>query len=86
MKPPPRQWRRYGRVMRAMAFLSVALGLAAIVYIDIVGPPMPWEGKLAVAIGVTLSMLLAGALMGLVFTSARSGHDGDVRDFSADPD
>lgn len=35
---------------------------------------------IAMGLGITLSLLLAGALMGLVFLSANSGHDDAVLD------
>jgi len=41
---------------------------------------MPLPAVLAVGLGVFLTVLLTGALMGLVFTSARGGHDAAVSD------
>ena len=35
---------------------------------------------IAMGLGITVSLLLAGALMGLVFLSANSGHDDAVID------
>jgi hypothetical protein len=39
---------------------------------------MRWELLLAVSVGVAGTLLLTGALMGLVFVSNRSGHDASV--------
>jgi len=47
------------------------------------GAPARWELWVAAAGGIAGTMLLTGALMGLVFLSSRSGHDDQVG--QADP-
>jgi len=40
----------------------------------------------ATSAGVAFTVLLAGALMGLMFLSSGSGHDEDVANFAEDDD
>ncbi len=68
-------WQRYRRLMGWMAFastVSVVLGLGALWWLS---GPIPWPMLLFSALGIFFSVLLAAALMGLVFLSAGSGHD-----------
>ena len=44
-------------------------------YLHQIGEPLRFHFVVAISLGVGLSMLLAAALMGLVFISNRSGHD-----------
>ena len=47
---------------------------------------IPWLMMLFTALGIFASVLLAAALMGLVFLSAGSGHDDAISDpFSDEP-
>lgn len=57
------------------AVLAIALVIGSLVAND---APIRWHMLVAIAVGVGVSFLLAGALMGLMFVSARSGHDDDV--------
>ncbi|QYU69480.1 hypothetical protein J4558_04865 [Leptolyngbya sp. 15MV] len=77
-------WARYRRLMRFMFLLTagvVAIALALL-----------YDGKsaasvhyyIAIAIGIGFTMLLAGALMGLIFLSSGTGHDENVTDLSED--
>ena len=52
--------------------------VAALAALHITGAPQRWELWLAVAGGVAGTVLLTGALMGLVFVASRSGHDDHV--------
>lgn len=71
----PDHWRRFRRLMLIMLGITiVAVGLS-IAWLVGVGAPMRLHFLIAVGLGVTFSLLLTGALMGLVFVSARSGHD-----------
>ncbi len=79
-------WARYRRLMIWMivaAFAASAIGL--IVLHALIGP-IPLHMAIATGLGVFLSVLLAALLMGLVFLSAGSGHDEQVRDPFAGPD
>lgn len=68
-------FRRLMRIVVACAFAAVAAGLAALHFTN---APARWELWLAVAGGIGGTVLLTGALMGLVFVSNRSGHDENV--------
>lgn len=73
-----RAWARYRWLMRwviAAAILSVT---AALYYLKVAGAPMTAAILIATTAGVTLTVLLAGALMGLIFLSSGTGHDEDV--------
>ncbi|MEP6785871.1 MAG: hypothetical protein ABI898_09030 [Sphingomonadales bacterium] len=77
-------WARYRRLMIWMTLASAAsvvLGLGALV---LVWGPMPWLGMAFAAGGIFFSVLLAAALMGLVFLSSGSGHDERIEDPSRD--
>ena len=82
-RPPSRNpaaaWRRFRQFVWGSASAGAACALFALVYMRLTGTAMPWTGKLAVGLGVFFTVLCAGALMGLVFASARSGHDGEVQ-------
>ena len=73
-------WGRYKRLMLWMAlasFVAVVAGLGAL-YLAI--GSMPLLGTLFAAGGIFFSVLLAAALMGLVFLSSGSGHDDKIED------
>src|SRR3954462_8694045 len=73
-------WGRYRRILKAMGFVALlTAGVAELVL-------WQWLGELnfvtasATFLGVFLTMLLAAALMGLMFLSSGSGHDERVED------
>ena len=67
-------------MMRLMA-AATGLTVAAILgYLWISGIAMSIHFYIAVALGVGASMMLMGALMGLVFLSNGTGHDESVID------
>ncbi len=73
-------WDRYKRLMRWMVLasaISTAAGLGAL-YLMI--GEIPLHMMIATAAGIFFSVLLAAALMGLVFLSAGSGHDEAIHD------
>lgn len=77
-------WARYRRLMRLL-FLF-ALGVVAIAFAIIYqgGQPVSAHFYIAVGLAITFTMLLTGALMGLVFLSNGTGHDKAVDDFDRD--
>lgn len=85
-RPAPRDhWRRFRRLMLFMLMMAVVSVAVAIWYLQANDVPFHLHFVLAMGGGIALSLLLAGALMGLVFVSNRSGHDdsvghGDERD------
>jgi formate hydrogenlyase subunit 3/multisubunit Na+/H+ antiporter MnhD subunit len=73
-------WGRYKRLMAWMtlaSFGAVLIGLAALNYA--IGD-MPLLGTAFAAGGIFFTVLLAAALMGLVFLSSGSGHDFKIED------
>ena len=72
--------RRYWRLMRIMAGVAVAGVVAVLGYLYATGANLRLHFVVALALGISGSVLLAGMLMGLVFLSNRSGHDESVRD------
>jgi hypothetical protein len=73
-------WGRYRRLMGWMtlaSFAAVVVGMGAL-YLSI--GAMPLLGTLFAAGGIFFSVLLAAALMGLVFLSSGSGHDDKIDD------
>ncbi len=77
---------RFWRLMALMLTLAVT-GIAGIlVYLRQIGEPLHFHFVMAISLGIGLSMLLAGALMGLVFLSNRSGHDAEVGHDSEEED
>jgi hypothetical protein len=73
-------WGRWKRMMRVMG-IATAITVAAILgYMWFSGIAMSIHFYIAVGLGVGASMMLMGALMGLVFMSNGTGHDDSVVD------
>jgi len=75
-------WTRYRRILRWVLLAAVVSVAAALLWVQADGSPLTVAVVIATTAGVALSVLLAGALMGLVFLSSGTGHDEDV----ANPD
>ena len=73
-------WARYRRLMRLMFLLAVGVVLLAFAAIYKGGQPVSAHFYIAVGLAITFTMLLTGALMGLVFLSNGTGHDDAVED------
>ncbi|RDE04501.1 hypothetical protein [Sphingomonas aracearum] len=71
-------WRRYRRLLGWMAVASVIGAVLAIQGLQHFYGPLGWVAILATLGGVIGSVMMAGALMGLVFLSSGTGHDADV--------
>lgn len=71
-------WVPFKRLMAIASGLAFAAVVAAAAWLQWTGAPPRWELYLAVSVGVAGTVLLTGALMGLVFVSSRSGHDESV--------
>lgn len=71
-------WAPFWRLLRIVGLCALLAVLAALGWLYATGAPARWELWLAVAGGVGGTVLLSGALMGLVFVSNRSGHDNSV--------
>lgn len=77
-------WGRYRSLMWWMAMASGAAAIAGLAVLRWLTGPMPWPMLIGTACGIFFSVLLAAALMGLVFLSSGTGHDESIRDPFAD--
>lgn len=66
--------------MRYMAAVAVVVAAAAVVIVMAGSDGFHIHMLIATALGTGLSVLLAGALMSLVFMSSSSGHDDRASD------
>lgn len=73
-------WRRFRRLMAFMLTVAVIAVSTALWLLHRDGVVMHFHFVVAMGLGITVSLLLAGALMGLVFLSSNSGHDDAVID------
>lgn len=77
-------WGRFRRVLGGVALAAAACAGGCWWWIDSTYGPLNWVATLALLGGVFVTILMAGALMGLAFLSSGSGHDEAVRDFERD--
>ena len=82
--PPAGHWQRFRRLLGIVGLTAVASVVAALAILDAEGVVLRPHLVIALTLGVGGTILLAGALMGLVFVSARSGHDENVKDLGND--
>jgi len=68
-------WGRYRRIMLWMSLASLIAGITAAVGLNYAYGPLPLIAILASIGGIGGSVLMAAALMGLVFLSSGTGHD-----------
>ena len=71
-------WARYRRLLGWMALATALIVATAVWLLDIWYGPLSWITILAAIGGFGASIMMAAALMGLVFLSSGSGHDEDV--------
>lgn len=77
---------RYWRLMRWISLAAILTVMTALAWLSSDGSTLSITEYIATAAGVGLSVLLAGALMGLIFLSSGTGHDEDVAAFERDED
>ena len=70
------RWKRMMKLMGTITALTVAMIL---IFAWLTQPDVSIHFFIAIGLGVGASMLLMGALMGLVFLSNGTGHDESVR-------
>jgi hypothetical protein len=71
-------WGRFHRILVwniLVSAVAAALGLMAVRYM---AGPIPWFMALMTVLGIFLTVACSALLMGLVFISAGTGHDGAV--------
>ncbi|MFC0206211.1 hypothetical protein [Novosphingobium soli] len=73
-------WARYRRIMRWMMTITVGLVVGSVILLYRSNGMVSIHFYIATALGVGFTMLLASALMGLVFLSSGTGHDDAVVD------
>ena len=71
-------WARYRRIMMWMSLASLAAGIIAAVALNYYYGPLRLIAILAAIGGIGGSVLMASALMGLVFLSSGTGHDESI--------
>lgn len=71
---------RFWRLMKIMLMISLIAAAGAVAIMHTLGITLYFHMVIAMCLGIILSLLLAGALMGLVFFSNSSGHDATVID------
>ena len=71
-------WGRFRRLMRWVALVAAACSAVAVWGLIRWQGELSWVGVLAAVGGVAGSVLLAGALIGLVFLSSGPGHDEQI--------
>ena len=86
--PSPRlsMLRKFRQIMKWMALFSIAVAGIAVLAVAYGEERAPVHMLIATALGAGLSVLLAGALMSLVFLSSSSGHDDEANRFEEDED
>ena len=70
---------RFLRIMKYMALFSIVVAALAVFLVAQGDEGIHIHMLIATALGVGLTVLLAGALMSLVFLSSSSGHDDQAR-------
>jgi hypothetical protein len=78
--------RRFRRIMKWMALFSITVAAIAVLLVARGDNGPHVHVLIATALGAGLSVLLAGALMSLVFLSSSSGHDDEANRFEEEQD
>lgn len=73
-------WARFRRIMRFMFLLTLGLVGIALALLYKFNSAVSVHFYIASALGIGFTMLLASALMGLVFLSSGTGHDEAIDD------
>ena len=73
--------RRFRRIMKWMALFAITVAAIAVLLVARGQEGVHIHMMIATALGAGLSVLLAGALMSLVFLSNSSGHDDQANRF-----
>ena len=73
-------WRRFWRIQWWMTLTGLAVALAVAGFLWWTSGPLPWLFVALIVVGVSATVWMAAALMGLMFLSNGTGHDLDVVD------
>ena len=86
--PSPRHstMRRFWRIFRLLALLSILIAAMAVVLVARGDPTVHVHMLIATALGIGLTVLLGTALMTLAFLSSSSGHDDEASHYHQEND
>ncbi|MEO5867648.1 MAG: hypothetical protein ABIS14_01540 [Sphingomonas sp.] len=73
-------WARYRRTMIGMTLAAAVCSCCAVIGLEHFYGPLSWIAILATIGGIGGSVLMAAALMGLIFLSSGTGHDERIDD------
>ncbi|MCW2363193.1 MULTISPECIES: hypothetical protein [Sphingobium] len=73
-------WARFRKILWLIAGVSLLVGLAVAALLWWLRGPLPWVFLGMVVGGVFATIMMAAALMGLMFLSSGTGHDQSVED------
>ncbi len=71
-------WARYRQIMKMLLAVTIATVLIAVGLLYAYNGMISVHFYIAVALGISFTMLLGGGLMGLAFLSNGTGHDESV--------
>jgi hypothetical protein len=74
-------WRRFRHILWYMNLAAMGVGAGSVAIIWFASGGLPWIFGALTFFGIYATVLLAAALMGLMFLSNGTGHDEDVIDF-----
>jgi hypothetical protein len=77
-------WARFRRLMRLMGAITAGLVAGALALLYWHNGGISIHFYIATALGITVTMLLMSALMGLIFLSSGTGHDESIDDPTGD--
>ena len=78
--------RRFWRIFRLLALLSIVIAAIAVVLVARDDPTTHINMLIATALGTGFTVLIGTGLMTLVFISSSSGHDDAVSNFHEEND
>ncbi|GAA4751369.1 hypothetical protein GCM10023264_17550 [Sphingomonas daechungensis] len=78
--------KKFRRIMKWMALFSIIVAAIAVLLVIRGEKGIQIHMMIATALGAGLSVLLAGALMSLVFISADTGHDDHANTYEEEKD
>ena len=73
-------WARYRRLMRWMGLFTLVVIVIVLFALSRLEGSVPIHFYIATALGIGGAIMLMAALMGLVFLSSGTGHDGAIGD------
>lgn len=75
-------WARFRRILRYMNLFAIAAGAGTVALLWHLSGSLPWIFAGLTFAGIYACILLAAALMGLMFMSNGTGHDARIIDFT----